>query len=60
MKSNDIEFLMHAMNCLNNQDMKTVDAFRTNKDNVQRLSDLVGLHGDDLFKVIDQLKAIIK
>jgi hypothetical protein len=60
MKPNDIEFLMHAMNSLNSEDMKVVNAFRNDKDNVQRLADLVGLHGDELFKTIDKLKGVME
>jgi phage-related tail protein len=56
MKPNDIEFLMYAMNSLNSQDMEVVNAFRNSKDNVQRLSDLVGLYGNELFKAIDHIK----
>jgi hypothetical protein len=59
MKPNDIEFLMHAMNCLNSSDIEVVKAFRNSKDNVQRLADLVGVHGDELFKTIDKLKGIM-
>lgn len=58
MKMNDIEFLMHAMNSVNSEDMEVVKAFRNDKDSVQRLADLVGLHGDELFKVINQLKGL--
>lgn len=58
MKLNDIEFLMHAMNCVNSPDMAVVREFRNDPANVKRLADLVGLHGDELFKVINQLKGI--
>jgi hypothetical protein len=60
MNMNDIEFLMYAMNSVNSDDMEVVKAFRNDKDSVQRLADLVGLHGDELFKVINQLKGIAK
>jgi hypothetical protein len=58
MKPNDIEFLMHAMNSLNSADKEVVNAFRNSKDNIQRLADLVGVHGDELFKTIDKLKGL--
>lgn len=60
MKMNDIEFLMYAMNSVNSEDMEVVKAFRNDKDSVQRLADLVGLHGDELFKVINQLRELSK
>ena len=60
MNSKDIEFLMFALNSVNSSDRDEVKAFRENSAHVRRLVDLVDLHGDDLFKVIDQLKGLGK
>jgi hypothetical protein len=60
MKPNDIEFLMHAMNCLNSADMKVVNSFRNDKGNVSRLVELVSVDRDEFFSVVDKLKGIVK
>jgi hypothetical protein len=60
MKPNDIEFLMHAMNSLNSQDMKVVNAFRNSKDNINRLAQLANADKDALLSTIDRLKGIMK
>jgi hypothetical protein len=60
MKPNDIEFLMHAMNSLNSQDMKVVNAFRNSKDNINRLAELANADKDALLSTIDRLKGIMK
>ena len=59
MKPNDIEFLMHAINCLNSPNMEVVKSFRQNKDSVKRLAELAGTNRDVL-EVIDKLKGAIK
>lgn len=58
MKPNDIEFLMHAMNCLNSPSKEVVEAFRKDKDSIKRLAELAGTNKDELFKVIDKLRGI--
>ena len=55
---NDIEFLMFAMNRVNSHNIEEVREFRDNPQHVKRLAHLVGLHGDELFKVIDNLKGL--
>ena len=55
---NDIEFLMFAMNRVNSHNIEEVKEFRDNPQHVKRLADLVGLHGDELFRVIDNLKGL--
>ena len=58
MKPNDIEFLMHAMNCLNSSDMEVVKAFRNSKDNINRLAELAKADKDALLSTIDKLKGL--
>jgi len=60
MKPNDIEFLMHAMNCLNSPNKEVVEAFRTNKHNINRLAELVSIDKAEFLNVLDKLKGIIK
>ena len=60
MNGNDIEFLMFAMNSVNSPNREEVKAFRENPAHVGRLAKLVGTHGDELFRVIAQLKGIVK
>ena len=56
MKTEDIEFLIHAMDCLNSPNMEVVKSFRNDKDSIKRLVELASLNREDLFKVIDRLK----
>jgi hypothetical protein len=58
MKPNDIEFLMHAMNCLNSSDKEVVNAFRNSKDNINRLAELAKADKDALLSTIDKLKGL--
>jgi hypothetical protein len=60
MNGNDIEFLMFAMNSVNSPNREEVKAFRENREHLSRLVELTKTHGDELFRVIDQLKGIVK
>jgi hypothetical protein len=58
MKMNDIEFLMYAMNCVNSDDKSVVKEFRQDENHVKRLAELVGEHGDEVFKKIDEIRGL--
>jgi hypothetical protein len=56
MKTEDIKFLMHAMNCLNSPNMEVVNSFRNDKVSISRLVELVSQNREEFFRVIDELK----
>jgi hypothetical protein len=60
MNGYDIEFLMFALRSVNSPNREEVKAFRENREHLSRLVELTKTHGDELFRVIDQLKGIVK